>query len=594
VLSSQGWSKKIQWTLLGLVLVFSLTMTTAKALAADTGRKNLVIVTLDTFRRDRLAVYGGAGLTPYIDAFFDCATVFDDAATPVPLTLPAHVSLMTGLLPFEHGVRDNDQSLSTSTVLLAEVLKRAGYDTAAFVSSNRLSSKFGIGRGFDDFSESWNPDTLEVDAATTVTSVLSYLSGRPRSGKPLFLWVHFYDAHWPYSPPGQTISEGMEGYDREIAFVDRQVGRLLDSMSSGLPAESTTVVIAADHGESLGEHGEQTHGFMLFESTVRIPLAIRSPGLVPGHVTIPTTLADVPAILGTLLGFLAPGGGFAIDSLSLALAGGRTNSFHYLETLHPPMTFGWPASIAVRTRDAKMIAGPESLAFDLEADPQETRNVAGEPAIAPQLDRSLRWAVGASGVRTLRKKLPAHVPNDLQGLGYLNPDGGSENPPTDQKTYVKSVQKAERILCNTLLGRELVHRREFGGAEAFLEKALAENPAFPGARFWWATGRMRRGDLHAAAEEFRSILRSEPQDSWSLYNLSTLLLFTSGGAGEAESGFRKLISARDGWVEAHVGLATSLRIQGKMEEAEREYRSILVLDPSNRFALDALRPLPTP
>jgi choline-sulfatase len=299
------------------ILVLLLAAAVAAAVFAwrsrDRRPPDLVVLTIDTLRADHVGAYGSSsGATPNLDAFAKESVLFETAITAAPLTLPAHTALFSGVLPFRNGVRVNGTDVVADTVpLVAAELKALGWDTAAFVSSLVLRQPAGLSRGFttydDRFSanEGKNPrdQVPERPGDETVARALSWLSERKTSKDrpPFFLWVHLYDPHTPYEPPADLAARFPKSpYDGEIAFADVSAGRLLAALD---PAR-TAVVVAGDHGESLGEHGEATHGVFLYDATLRVPLLLRLPKRAHAamRVTTQVRLVDVAATLRRLAG----------------------------------------------------------------------------------------------------------------------------------------------------------------------------------------------------------------------------------------------------------------------------------------------------
>ena len=280
---------------------------------------NVLLITLDTTRRDRLGCYGyGPAQTPTIDSLVACGIRFDDAVASSPLTLPSHATMLTGLYPVNHGARDNGTThLPTDRVTLAEVLRARGYDTAAFVSCFVLEQRFGLAQGFDvyDFQvtpEGHRPDLADVSerAADVVTDAATeWLDGRQEAtaAAPFFLWVHYFDPHHPYeSPLGKTARFAGRPYDAEIAFVDTQLRRLLDALGEHGLRERTLIALVTDHGEALSEHFEQTHGYYIYDCTIRVGFVLSCPALfdrayclndrVVGLVDLKPTIEDLLGI----------------------------------------------------------------------------------------------------------------------------------------------------------------------------------------------------------------------------------------------------------------------------------------------------------
>jgi choline-sulfatase len=271
----------------------------------------VVIVTLDTTRADRLSPYGFGGASmPSFDRLAREGVLFERAASVAPLTLPAHTSLFTGLFPPSHHVRDNaDSPLSPVQVTLAESLRSRGFQTAAFVGSTILDADRGLAQGFDTYVDVSTALGLasqrrERPADAVIGDAVSWLESVQRT--PFFLWVHLNDPHCPHDPPEPYRSRYLDPYTGELAFVDAQIGVLLDALSRRDLLKHAIVIIVGDHGESLGEHGERDHGLTLYQSVLRIPLIVRSPGLVPRRVDAPVRLIDVMPTVLDLLGVEPP------------------------------------------------------------------------------------------------------------------------------------------------------------------------------------------------------------------------------------------------------------------------------------------------
>ncbi len=256
--------------------------------------RHVLIITIDTLRADRLGCYGSRDVaTPNIDRLAREGAIATQASAQAPITRPSHVSMFTGLYPAQHGIRDNiSRALAPDVPTMAEAFKTSGFKTAGFVSSIVLSAQSGLARGFDDFSDRFDLgadaadeghflDILEKRGDVTVAEAVKWLDGHATDRT--FMWVHLYDPHAPYEPPEPYASRYADRpYDGEVAWSDELVGRL-DAASTRLGIrDQTLTVLTSDHGESLGEHGESVHGFFLYQATLRVPLLLRGPGVVPG------------------------------------------------------------------------------------------------------------------------------------------------------------------------------------------------------------------------------------------------------------------------------------------------------------------------
>ena len=408
--------------------------------------RNVLIVTLDTTRPDVLAAYGATKVeTPALDRLSREGIVFEQATSPVPLTLPAHASLFTALLPPHHGVRDNvDAPLGDGHTTLAGVLRRNGARTGAFVGSAVVDGRRGLAQGFDTYSDGQHGNRnprLRRPANIVVDEATAWIAREPAS--PFFAWVHLYDAHAPYSlpEPYRTMYEDAP-YLGAIAFMDAQLQRLLALLDERRLTDDTLVVVAADHGESLGDHGEDGHGIFVYQSTIHVPLIVRVPGLAPARVHDLVRLVDIMPTVLAVLGLQAP----AADGVSLVrLMTGeitRLDLDAYSESLYP-MRFGWSALRTIRADRFKFVSAPRPELYDLEKDPAETHNIYDErvdlgAAMATALDRIGRSSQGVTEARNLPD---SELVERVAALGYVSPartlrESSFEGPANDPKDCI--------------------------------------------------------------------------------------------------------------------------------------------------------------
>jgi choline-sulfatase len=545
---------------------------------------NLVLITLDTVRADHLGSYGhAAARTPWLDRLASEGVRFAQASAPVPLTLPSHSSLLSGLLPPHHGLRNNGAgSFPDGKETLATLLSGQGWRTGAFVGAFVLDRRFGLSRGFetyDDEIERAPGATVALEAERPGSEVmdralawLGEILGED-SSKPFFLWVHLYDAHAPYSP----------SYDGEIAKVDEQVGRLLQELERRGLSGSTVVAVAADHGESLGEHGELTHGLLLYEPTLRVPLLVKAPGLAARVVETPVSLVDVGPTLAGLVGKALPG---TLDGrdLSAALRDGKepAPADVYAETQYPA-AFGWSPLSALRRRNLKYISSPRPELYDLDQDPHESRNLQGareEQGFAARLA-----AIESGAVETQKLPADAETRSRLASLGYV----GGGTTPTAKKTersgrnpveVVDLFQRFER--AHNLLGSG-DSRSALSELEA-LVAADPENPVFRGklAQAW-----KERGELGRAVPLYRQAAEDAPDDPEAWYNLATALQ-QAGRIAEAREALTTAMHLDPSRPEAHNTLGIVHLAEGRPDAARQEFELAAQLDPRNAHALNNL------
>jgi choline-sulfatase len=405
--------------------------------AAPHDPPSLVLITLDTTRADHVGRnVAGRPVTPHLDALAGGGTRFTHALTSSPLTLPAHCSLMTGLDPPAHGVRDNGTSaLPSDLPTLASVLAARGYATAAFVSSRVLDRRFGLARGFGVYDDDAVAEEVggqgypERDAAAVTEAALAW-AARAAPGRPFFLWIHYYDPHAPYEPPGfPANAPAAERYAGEVAFVDREAGRLLAALPRA--AGRLVVAVAGDHGEMLGEHGEKEHGVFLYRAALEVPLILSGAGVPAGRsVDRAVGTRALASTLLTLLGFDAEarlfGRGLPIDASSDGVAAPV-----YSEASLPASAYGWSSLRAATDNRYRLVVAPRSELYDLSADPGESRNLF---AARPETARRLRRAI-TEAERSTRPATPApaaaELAESLRRLGYLSgtsPRAGGLDP----------------------------------------------------------------------------------------------------------------------------------------------------------------------
>ena len=388
---------------------------------------NVLVVTLDTTRADRLSPYGYMNVSlPSLERLASEGVVFDQATSVAPVTLPAHTSLFTGLLPPRHGVRGNvNPPLAGAHTTLAEVLQAHGFRTGAFVGSAVLDPDRGLKQGFERYRgvaaiDQRGPGGRQRRAGDVVDDALQWLDGVGAS--PFFLWAHLYDAHRPYHPPEPYATMyGHDLYVGEIAYADSQVGRLLEGLERRARLARTLIVVAGNHGESLGERGERDHGVFIYENVLRVPLIIRAPGFTPSRVGSVVRLTDVMPTILDLLRLPAAAG---TDGVSVTrLMQGRLQDLDleaYAESLDPEQ-LGWSSLRALRAGRYKLIDAPRPELYDLWRDPFETTNIhALRPDLAGMMTaRAAALADGGPGTQRDRVAVSLDVRQRVAALGYL-------------------------------------------------------------------------------------------------------------------------------------------------------------------------------
>jgi len=584
---------------------------------------NVLVVTLDTLRADRLGCYGFSGIeTPRIDALASEGVLFERATATVPLTFPSHASIFTGLIPPHHGVRDNGGFfLGEEKTTLAERFKAAGYATGAFVGAWVLESKWGLAQGFDTYSDKFDLSKFKVVSLGTVQKpgdeVANNALGWVDSvrGRKFFAWVHLYDPHTPYDPPEPFRSRyPREPYLGEVAYTDHVVGRLLDGLRDRGLSERTLIVLTADHGESLGDHGESTHAYFIYGATTHVPLILRTPWGDRGRSRAAVSSVDVfPTVLD--LAGLAPEEGM-IDGRSLARAvldpGADVGGAAYAESYFPRYHFGWQHLRGLRDGRFQYVDAPEPELYDLDQDPGETSNIYKSfSKRADEMRQALEAKVGEEGeAAPERKKLDPETLQRLAALGYVGnvsdidpkallPDPKHKLPVFKQMNAAKAAAQAERldeaiekmrqalaqdpkiIDAHLTLGNWLVKKDRQDEAAAQFKEALALKPDHEIAIVNLANIYRARGENDAAIEGYKSALVLDPKSPQTWYQLATLYL-DLGRVADAERTFRQALEANPKMGAAYNSLGVIAYTRGQVTEAERLVRRGLELEPRVR------------
>ncbi len=542
------------------------------------GRVNVALVTIDTLRADRV----GPALTPAIESLARQGIRFTNARSTAPLTLPAHASIMTGLLPSGHGVRVNGvQRLREGTPTLGGLLRSAGYRTGAFVAAYVLDSRFGLDQGFDTYDD----EIPKGEAATgspeadrrgdvVVARAIAWLRSLPEDGRPFFLWMHLYDPHAPYAPPAEWLARADgKAYDGEVAFADAQLGALLDALRATGRRKRTLVVVVGDHGESLGEHGEATHGMLLYEAALRVPLVLAAAGVPAATREDPASLVDVLPTVAGLLGLGVPG---RLDGHDLLSAGGATASREvYAETQYPEAA-GCSPLHALVDRRWKYIGGPaRPELYDLARDPQETHDVAaGHPAIVDAMGPRAA-AVAGRAVASVAAVPSAEAAERLRALGYVasapssRPAGDAAPSPV---TVVHEWSRFQDALAD-------LQRGEVERATATMAALVHERPDAP---LFQATYARALADARRPAEAvaaYRAALLRWPRDTMLLHGLAVAAR-KAGLADEAMKAEQAVLAIDPSDASAHNGIGLLLAGAGLDREAGVAFERAVALDPS--------------
>ncbi len=494
---------------------------------------NVILITVDTLRADKVGCYGAAGVaTPAMDAFAAQGIRYERAISQTPLTLPSHTTIMTGTLPIFHGVRDNGGFVVPSElVTMAESFKAKGYDTAAFVAAYVLDSKWGLNQGFDTYFDKFDLSRFEKislgevqrPANEVIDEALGWID-KKKDGR-FFAWIHLYDPHTPYAPPEPFKSQYPQNpYLGEIAFTDTQLARLWDYLGRNGLRDNLFLVFASDHGESLGEHEETTHGFFVYQAALHVPLIIVTP--FPGlrGVTSAETvgLADIMPTVCEMAGLPVPA---EVQGKSLVPSffrpGAAADRLAYSETFYPRYHYGWSDLRSVQDGRFKLILAPVPELYDLDRDPGEEKNLVYlEKKVFEDLSARAEVLMAEAGRNALEvdlKKVDEETREKLAALGYV----GSFTDSSKLKGQ-KLANPRDKIGVFNELSRARESGLEGDPEEAIrtIQAIIKEDPTIADAHFSLGNVFSKARRFGEAVESFKKSLELKPDDSFAVINIA--------------------------------------------------------------------------
>ena len=567
--------------LLGLGLVYALRRRTPPV-------RGVLLISIDTCRADHLGCYGfPAPTTPHIDALAEESVLFENAISPCPLTLPAHCSMLTGAIPPRHGARDNlHYQLAPRNVTLAEILRGQGFTTAAVIGAFVLESQFGLSQGFDTYDERFEkedvaPDIAERRGAEVSRHAVEWLESH--QDERFFMFLHYYDPHTPYEPPEPFAARfAADPYAGEIAYADHCIGQVIERLKALGLYDSALILVTSDHGEMLGEHGEEEHGYFIYEGAVKVPLICRLPGAaVRGRVRARVGLVDIVPTLCSLLGLPAPAGVQGEDvTLRFPGQGVKTAGRGiYCESL-TPSKYGAASLLGLVADRWKYVHTVRPELYDLSLDPGESNDlVAEQPERARAMEEQLRGILEGSrdAAQTGRTTVSRDAAARLRSLGYA---GGqvredvdpfheqSGDDPKDLVAFHVSNQKISYLLS----------RGNREAARALCEKMIEERPSFLEGHIHMADFAMEQGDYAGAVRHLTQALALEPEHPAVHSKLGTSLL-SLGQTDRAVLHYRRTLEVRPDQPEAHNNLGIALKARGDAAAAARYYREALAIRP---------------
>jgi len=566
---------------------------------------DVLLITIDTLRADHVGCYGDKLIeTPALDGLAADGVRFTHAFTHSPITNTSHTTILTGLLPSVHGVTDFGVPLASQHVTWAELLKQRGYQTAAFIGAVILDSNTlapGLDRGFDFYDnfpaktstkERWG--RVERRGMEVVQHAETWLD-KHRSG-PRFVWVHLYDPHDPYEPPAPFSAKYKDRlYDGEIAYADSALGHLIASLRKAGAYDGAIIIVVGDHGEGLGEHGEETHGLFLYDSTLHVPLILKMPGGAHRGTTVDAQVRTTD-ILPTILSLTktpAPAGlnGESVVALINATPGGSRELF--AETDYP-LRWGWSSLRALRADNMKLIEAPRPELYDLKADPAEQKNIyAGESAAAQKLRAAIgQWEAKLPETSSARKPQTLPDPKDkveVQNLLHRAMLASDDDRSQDARSFLEQALQLDPTSPTALrqLGELELAAGDFATASAHLKQARELRPEDSMAALELGQALEKSGDLPGARDALESSLKALPSQLSARLLLGRIYLRLND-AKNAEDQFEAAELVDSNSVEARLGVAEAQIQQSRYSDALPDLEALSKNDPTNAAALHLL------
>lgn len=557
-------------------------------------RSNVLLITIDTLRADRLGCYGHPNsFTPAIDSLAERGFLFERAFAHTPTTLPSHTNILLGTTPLRHGVHDNANFiLGPDSMTLARTLKSAGYSTAAFVGAFPLDSRFGLNQGFDVYDDNYGNlgaqefSYVERNAEAVVQPAVQWLG---RQNGPWFLWIHCFDPHQRYNPPEPFRTRYKDRpYDGEVAYVDSALAKLFEFLREKKLMDRTVTIFTGDHGESLGEHGETTHGYFAYNATLRVPLILSIPGLRPGRSGQAVCHADIFRTVCDALDLPSPP---SVDGLSLLpVIKGRTlpDRVIYFESLYPFYSRGWAPLRGIISKRIKYVDSPIPEVYDLETDFSETRNLAPSTDLRGYKEDLRRLAVSASsGPGSSGKIKPDPGAREkLASLGYLSSFSGPAKKTFAPEDDLKVLLPYQTKLMNAMAA---YHQGRLDRASVVLGEILAERKDFDLAYTYLAAVFKEQKKWREALDVLRRGYQLNPS-SYRIITTLGIFLFHFGAPDEAIEILKKGLAIIDFDPEAWNYLGVAYWKKGDLTEAvelmrERSPSTPMILSFSTILAL---------
>ncbi len=611
-------------------------VTTSRAKAINA--PNVILISVDTLRADYVGCYGGKkARTPHIDSLAADGVYFETAVSEVPLTLPAHCSLLTGTYPVTTGVHDNlGYTLADRHLTLAEILRKRGYSTGAFVGAFVLHSKWGLDQGFDTYDDEMKSrpastgdpipgladSPVERRGEEVGRSALRWIG--KQGNRSFFCWIHLFDPHDPYEPPEPFLSRyPKDPYAGEVAYADMVVGRILDTLRELQIYERSLIVLVGDHGEGLGEHRELTHGFFLYDSTLLIPLILKLPGTDRFSDRLPSVggisqLVDVVPTILQVLGIDRPQQVQGTSLLAAILGKGTLeNRTAYSETYYPN-EFGWSELRAWRTEQHKYILAPRPELYDLLKDPPETHNLVEESSVLASRMKAELLTFEAKhqdqkAEAEAQTALSAQDLENLRALGYVaGPSRITPSPevslpdPKDKVEQYDLISRAMALIArqeyqqaltllkdmkdrdphvisvDSMIGQCYLQTGRFRAAQAALSGVVKADPSRLYPKIYLAQTHFQLGELDQAKTLFEQVVQRDSK-SFQAFNYLGLIYSDQGQTARALEAFSKAVEIQDD-AAAYQMLGYLYTKERRPREAARVLEKTVALEPDNGLA----------
>jgi len=527
-------------------------------------RPSILLVTLDTTRADCMGFESADVETPALDALAARGTRFSQAWTTAPMTLPSHTSMLTGLYPSQHGIHENSRFLDESRPLLAERLRGAGYSTAAFISGYPLKRQFGLARGFDHYDDDLGKGNAERAAGPTTERALSYLQTLPRG--PLFIWVHYFDPHDPYAPPEPYRSRYPSSpYLGEIAFMDQEVGRLVEAFEVRNAGLASRILVVGDHGEGLGDHGELLHGNLLYQGVTRVPLIATGSGI---PVAVVETAVSTRRVFDTILAWTGLASGFDLLAPEEEIVMG--------EAMKPFLQYGWQPQVMAVRGSVKVIQSGVFEVYDPRTDPAESADLSGSVEIDHEILNAIRdyQVVPSMDGQASPASLTKEAREQLAALGYVGWDS-----PAPLRENAPIARNMTYLFADLDKGSALFAREEYEASIGVFEGVLAQDPMNLMVVVRLAVAYSVLGN-EARAEQLFERAREIHSGNIDLKHYIAMHRFRFGHWDAAATMFEEVLDAMPHKLPALEALARIREKQGRFDEAARLMERIIPLKES--------------